>query len=133
MVTSRPCLELKLFHASETEAQAACLANEDGSYHADGLWLPTIEARYGKGGFQSFAELGVEVTTTATDGDEFVKGWAYFPPEYDKNRAEKYPLIIAITGYGTSYWKHADGTNNFERDSILTAPLFARWMRMLLC
>ncbi|MEL7646637.1 MAG: hypothetical protein AAGU76_01020 [Sedimentibacter sp.] len=110
---TRECLELKLYHTGETEADAACLANDDGKYNADGLWLPTIDANYGKNGFMSFEELGISVPTTATDGDEFVKGWAYFPQNYSKNNSKKYPMIITITGGGTSYWRLPDGTNNF--------------------
>ncbi len=124
---TRKCLELKLYHAGEKEADAACLANEDGSYNADGLWLPTIDANYGKGGFRTFEELGIDVPTTASDGDPFVKGWAYFPVDYDKNRSGKYPLIITITGYGTSYWKLEDGTNNFGTGLNFDGSGF-RWM-----
>ncbi len=124
---TRECLELKLYHIGETEADAACLANEDGTYNTNGLWLPTIDANYGEGGFRTFEELGIEVPTTATDGDRFVKGWAYFPPDFNRNRAEKYPLIITITGFGTSYWKHEDGTNNFGTGLNFDGSGF-RWM-----
>lgn len=110
---TRPCLELKLYHSGESEEDAACLAREDGSYNPEGRWLPTLDAHYGEGGFRSFEELGIEVPTTATDGDSFVRGWAYFPENFELSRAEKYPLIITITGFGTSYWKHEDGTHNF--------------------
>jgi hypothetical protein len=110
---TRACLELKLFHSGETEADAACLTNQDGTYKKDGLWLPTIDANYGEDGFQTFESLGIQVPTTATDGDKFVRGWAYLPAGFDRNRQDKYPMIITITGFGTSYWKHEDGTNNF--------------------
>ncbi|HYQ56993.1 MAG TPA: hypothetical protein VEP89_06560 [Draconibacterium sp.] len=109
---TRESLELKLWHTGEEVADAANLANEDGSYNSEGLWLPTIHANYGEDGFRSFEELGIKVATTATDGDQFVKGWAFFPENFDANSAEGYPLIITITGFGTSYWKHEDGTNN---------------------
>lgn len=124
---TRPCLELKLYHTGESEADAACLADENGNYNANGLWSPTIDARYGEGGFQAFETLGIEVPTTATDGDKFVKGWAYLPNGLDKNRPEKYPMIITITGYGTSYWKHEDGTNNFGTGLNFDGSAF-RWM-----
>lgn len=124
---TRECLELKLYHAGETIEKATCLANEDGSYNTNGLWLPTIDANYGESGFRTFEELGIEVPTTATDGDRFVKGWAYFPPGYEKNGPQKYPLIITITGYGTSYWKHEDGTNNFGSGLNFDGSAF-RWM-----
>ncbi len=124
---TRECLELKLFHAGETEADAACLANEDGTYNANGLWLPTIDANYGESGFRHFEELGIEVPTTATDGDRFVKGWAYFPADFDKDNPDKYPLIITITGFGTSYWKHEDGTHNFGTGLNFDGSGF-RWM-----
>lgn len=124
---TRECLELKLWHNGESSETAASLANEDGTYNADGLWLPTIDANYGEGGFRSFEELGINVATTATDGDQFVKGWAYFPDNFDTNQAEKYPLIITITGFGTSYWKHEDGTNNFGTGLNFDGSAF-RWM-----
>lgn len=124
---TRECLELKLYHTGETEVYAACLANEYGTYNVKSLWLPTIDANYGNGGFRTFEELGIEVPTTATDGDRFVKGWAYFPGDFDKNRADKYPLIITITGFGTSYWKHEDGTNNFGTGLNFDGSGF-RWM-----
>jgi pimeloyl-ACP methyl ester carboxylesterase len=124
---TRACLELKLYHADENESVAACLANNDGTYNTNGLWLPTIDANFGEKGFMSFEYLGIEVPTTATDGDQFVKGWAYFPADYDKSRKEKYPLIITITGNGTSYWKHEDGTNNFGTGLNFDGSAF-RWM-----
>jgi hypothetical protein len=124
---TRPCLELKLIHAGESAAEAACLANEDGTYNTDGPWLPTVDAGYGEGGFRTFEELGIEVPTTATDGDRFVRGWTYFPPGYDPDGQEIYPLIITITGYGTSYWKHEDGTNNFGTGLNFDGSAF-RWM-----
>lgn len=124
---TRACLELKLFHSGETEEDAACLANHDGTYRTDGLWLPTIDANYGEDGFQTFKKLGIQVPTTATDGDTFVKGWAYFPGNFDKESAEKYPLIITITGFGTSYWKLEDGTNNFGTGLNFDGSGF-RWM-----
>ncbi|UWX54596.1 hypothetical protein NYZ99_17225 [Maribacter litopenaei] len=102
-------------------------ANEMGSYDSEGLWLPTVHNNYGEHGFQSFETLGIQVPTTATDGDKFVKGWAYFPPHFEAGRAEKYPLIITITGYGTSYWKMEDGTNNFGTGLNFDGSGF-RWM-----
>lgn len=125
---TRPCLELKLFHTGESETDAACLANADGSYNPKSPWQPTIDAGYGKSGFRTLEELGIEVPTTATDGDRFVKGWAYFPDGFDRNRAGKYPLIITISGYGTSYWKHKDGSHNFGTGLNFDGSGF-RWMK----
>ena len=124
---TRECMELKLYHTGETIEDAACLSNDDGTYNANGLWLPTIDINYGEGGFQSFEELGIEVSTTATDGDKYVKGWAYFPENFDKSNVNKYPLIITIAGYGISYWKHEDGTNNFGTGLNFDGSGF-RWM-----
>ena len=124
---TRQCLELKLYHAGENEEIAAALANQNGSYNSEGLWLPTIDINYGEGGFQTFETLNIEVPTTATDGDKFVKGWAYFPENFDNNRSDKYPLIITIAGYGISYWKLEDGTNNFGTGLNFDGSGF-RWM-----
>lgn len=124
---TRECLELKLYHVGENEDDAVCLANEDGSYNADGLWLLTIDANYGKRGFQTFEELDINVPTTATDGEKYVRGFAYFPKGYDKDRVEKYPMIITITGNGTSFWLLPDGTNNFGTGLNFDGSAF-RWM-----
>jgi pimeloyl-ACP methyl ester carboxylesterase len=124
---TRPCLELKLYHKGESVEDAACLANADGTYNEKGLWLPTLDANYGAGGFRTFEELGIRVPTTATDGDRFVSGWAYFPTNFDPGSTGKYPLIITITGFGTSYWKHEDGTNNFGTGLNFDGSGF-RWM-----
>jgi poly(3-hydroxybutyrate) depolymerase len=124
---TRECLELKLYHTGESEAEAACLANADGSYNADGLWRPTIDANYGKRGFMSFEALGIDVPTTATDGEQYVRGWAHFPRRFHKHGAKKYPLIITITGYGTSFWRLEDGTNNFGTGLNFDGSGF-RWM-----
>lgn len=125
---TRECLELKLWHTGESIADAACMANEDGSYYAEGLWLPTIDAKFGVGGFQSFEDLGINVPTTATDGEQYVRGWAYFPEGFDSSNPEKkYRLIISLPGAGTAFWRLPDGTNNFG-----TGPNFdgsaIRWM-----
>lgn len=124
---TRESLELKLYHSDESESEAICLANADGSYNEYGLWKPTVDANYGKKGFRTFEELGINVPTTATDGDEWVKGWAYFPKSFRKHGPTKYPLIISITGYGTSYWKLEDGTNNFGTGLNFDGSAF-RWM-----
>lgn len=124
---TRPCLELKLYHSGETEKDAACLAGTDGKYVSNGLWLPTVDAGYGENGFRTFEEMGITVPTTATDGDKYVKGWVYLPEGFDRNRQKKYPLIITITGFGTSYWKYADGTNNFGTGLNFDGSGF-RWM-----
>lgn len=124
---TRASLELQLYHAGESPAEATRLADERGVYDAEGLWQPTIDANFGEDGFRTFEDLGIQVSTTATDGDDFVKGWAYFPPGYDTNRPEPYPLIISISGYGTSYWKHEDGTHNFGSGLYFDGSAF-RWM-----
>lgn len=124
---TRPSLELKFYHAGESETDAASLADANGHYDTNGLWLPTIDANYGENGFQTFEALEIAVPTTATDGDKYVRGWAYFPDDFDRNRAAKYPLIITITGYGTSYWKHEDGTHNFGTGLNFDGSAF-RWM-----
>ncbi|MEZ5072491.1 MAG: hypothetical protein R2751_16375 [Bacteroidales bacterium] len=125
---TRESLELKLWHRGETEAEAACLAKADGSYQAGGLWLPTRHAKFGPGGFQTFEELGIQIPTTATDGEKFVRGWAFLPEGLDPNDRETlYPLVVSLPGYGTSFWRLPDGTNNFG-----TGPNFdgsaVRWM-----
>jgi len=124
---TRESLELKLYHTGETEGEAARLANDDGSYNTNGLWLPTIDANYGKNGFKSFEELAINVPTTATDGEKFVRGWAHFPKGYNKNNAKKYPMIITISGGGTSFWREDDGTHNFGTGLNFDGSGF-RWM-----
>ena len=110
---SRACLELKLRHAGETESAAACLANEKGQYNEGGLWLETVDRQFGEGGFQSFAELGIQVPSTAaaaTDGtqDDYVRGYAYIPDNYDPANG----IVFTLQGQGISYWQLQDGCNN---------------------
>ena len=110
---TRACLELKLRHAGEAESDAACLANEKGQYNEDGLWLETVDRQFGEGGFQSFAELGIQVPSTAaaaTDGtqDDYVRGYAYIPDNYDPANG----IVFTLQGQGISYWQLQDGCNN---------------------
>ena len=110
---SRACLELKLRHAGETESAAACLANEKGQYNEGGLWLETVDRQFGEGGFQSFAELGIQIVSTAaeaTDGtqDQYVRGYAYIPDNYDPANG----IVFTLQGQGISYWQLQDGCNN---------------------
>ena len=110
---SRACLELKLRHAGEAESAAACLANEKGQYNEGGLWLETVDRQFGEGGFQSFAELGIQVPSTAaaaTDGtqDDYVRGYAYIPDNYDPANG----IVFTLQGQGISYWQLQDGCNN---------------------
>ena len=110
---SRACLELKLRHAGEAESAAACLANEKGQYNEGGLWLETVDRQFGEGGFQSFAELGIQVPSTAaaaTDGtqDDYVRGYAYIPDNYDPANG----IVFTLQGQGISYWKLPDGCDN---------------------
>ena len=110
---SRACLELKLRHAGEAESAAACLANEKGQYNEGGLWLETVDRQFGEGGFQSFAELGIQVPSTAaaaTDGtqDDYVRGYYYIPENYDPANG----IVFTLQGQGISYWQLTDGTNN---------------------
>ena len=110
---SRACLELKLRHAGEAESAAACLANEKGQYNEGGLWLETVDRQFGEGGFQSFAELGIQIASTAaeaTDGtqDQYVKGYAYIPDNYDPANG----IVFTLQGQGISYWQLQDGCNN---------------------
>lgn len=46
---------------------------------------------------RTFEELGIQVASTATDGDKYVKGWAYFPDGFVKGRKDKYRLIITLS------------------------------------
>ena len=110
---SRACLELKLRHAGEAESAAACLANEKGQYNEGGLWLETVDRQFGEGGFQSFAELGIQIVSTAaeaTDGtqDQYVRGYAYIPDNYDPANG----IVFTLQGQGISYWQLQDGCNN---------------------
>ena len=110
---SRACLELKLRHAGEAESAAACLANEKGQYNEGGLWLETVDRQFGEGGFQSFAELGIQIVSTAAEAidgtqDQYVRGYAYIPDNYDPANG----IVFTLQGQGISYWQLQDGCNN---------------------
>ena len=125
---ARESLELKLSHAGETAT--ADLANEDGSYKADGLWLPTIDENFGEGGLITFEEAGIKIESTAkdaTDGtaDQYVRGYIHVPENYDGQKA--LPLVITISGNGTSFWILSDGTNNFGTNVMYDAATTA-WL-----
>ncbi|MCL1809422.1 MAG: hypothetical protein FWG42_06645, partial [Clostridiales bacterium] len=127
---TRACLELKLRHAGEDAAKAACLADDKGAYNASGLWKKTVDRKFGAGGFLSFEEAGIKVpstSATATDGtgDDFVKGWVYVPESYTGDKAT--PIVFTLHGSGTSYWKLPDGTNN-EGTAITYDASLTSWM-----
>ncbi|MDD6212577.1 MAG: PHB depolymerase family esterase [Clostridiales bacterium] len=109
---ARECLELKLRHAGEAEEAAACLADEKGQYNEGGLWKETVDRQFGEGGFQSFADLGIQIESTAkdaTDGtaDEFVRGYAYIPEDYEPSNG----IVFTLQGFGISFWT-LNGANN---------------------
>lgn len=121
---ARPCLELRLRHTGEAESASACLANEKGQYNAGGLWKRTIDANFGEGGFQTFEELGIQVESTAKNAkdvvpDQYVRGYLYVPEDYTGD--EEVPLVVTISGNGTSFWILEDGTNNFGTNIMYDA------------
>ena len=121
---ARPCLELRLRHTGEAESASACLANEKGQYNAGGLWKQTIDANFGEGGFQTFEELGIQVESTAKNAkdvvpDQYVRGYLYVPEDYTGD--EEVPLVVTISGNGTSFWILEDGTNNFGTNIMYDA------------
>ena len=110
---ARECLELKLRHAGEAPGQSACLADDQGRYNADGLWKETVDRQFGVGKFQSFADLGIQIPSTAAaaaDGtrDAYVKGYAYIPANYNPANG----IVFTLQGQGISYWQLPDGTND---------------------
>ncbi len=112
---ARESLELKLRHADESEDAAACLADDKGKYDKNGLWLETVNRQFGTGAFQSFADAGIQIESTAstkavTDGtgDDYVRGYLYVPDNYDPANG----IVFTLQGQGISYWKLSDGTDD---------------------
>ncbi len=114
---ARECLELKLRHSGEPDTASANLANEYGEYYSEGLWRQTIDANLNTDGFISFSDAGIYVPSTSAtsldgDADPYVRGWVHIPASYDESGVAV-PLIITISGNGTSFWLLPDGSNNF--------------------
>lgn len=118
---ARPCLELKLRHSGEDASAAACLADDKGAYKADGLWQKTVDRQFAstldeaiaQGKFISFANAGIKVPSTSAaakdkTADEFVRGYAYIPKDYDPAKG----IVFTLQGLGISYWRMLDGTDN---------------------
>lgn len=124
---ARPCLELRLRHAGEAVSAAACLADDQGQYNARGLWAPTVDRQLGPDGFQSFENLGIRIASTAkpaTDGtgDDYVRGYAYIPADYNPAAG----IVFTLQGQGISYWKLPDGTDD-EGTGILYDSATTSW------
>lgn len=126
---ARPCLELKLRHANESIEDAACLADEKGQFNSNGIWKETINRQFGEDGFQSFAEGGIQIESTAnsdkiTDGtgDEYVRGYYYVPENYNPENG----IVFTLQGFGICYWKLPDGSDN-EGAGIMCDTATTSW------
>lgn len=124
---TRESLELKIRYADEIGYDAgAMLANPDGSYNEDGLWLETQDTYFGDGRIVTFEEAGIEVPSTSAaakdgTGDAYVKGFIHIPENYDK--LDKIPVVFTEQGQGIVYWKLPDGTNNFGTSAKFDATM----------
>ena len=124
---ARESLELKIRYADEIGYDsAAMLANADGSYNADGLWLETYDTYFGDGQIVTFEEAGIEVPSTSAaakdgTGDALVKGFIHIPENYDE--LDKIPVVFTEQGQGIVYWKLPDGTNNFGTSAKFDATM----------
>ncbi len=51
--------------------------------------------------------------------DQYVRGYLYVPEDYTGD--EEVPLVVTISGNGTSFWILEDGTNNFGTNIMYDA------------
>ncbi|MDD6211823.1 MAG: PHB depolymerase family esterase, partial [Clostridiales bacterium] len=130
---ARATLELKFFYNGQSEEDALCLADEKGQYTAVDGWLPSDN-----GIWDEFKDLEDEVkipSTTGIEGD-YVRA-KFFAPEEAAEAAkngsdEKFPLVVSMTGTGTSYWDLNDGitpdtTNNYGVNLNFDGTVY-RWV-----
>ena len=109
---TRASLELRLRHAGERLADAACLANDNGKFIGlGGLWQPTVDREFTEGGFKDLYALQIPSTGRYDNtgiGDKYVRGHYFIPENYDPANG----IVFTIQGQGISYWQLADGTND---------------------
>lgn len=134
---ARSSLELKFFYEGQSMDDALCLADDKGRYTAQDGWLETDN-----GIWDLFGDLEDEVkipSTTGIEGD-YVRAKYYVPDEV-KEAAQsgsdtKYPLLVSLTGTGTSYWDLNDGvtpdtTNNYGVNLNFDGSVY-RWVEQYL-
>jgi poly(3-hydroxybutyrate) depolymerase len=127
---TRKSLDLKLFYEGQTIADARCLAYGNGNYTDQDGWLPTDEGIFGK-----FRDLEAEVQLASSSGvaGDYIHAKYYIPNRPPASANGKYPLVVYLTGAGTSFWDWDKGlgetypniTHNYGAvltyDSVLAA------------
>lgn len=134
---ARANLELKFFYDGQTVEDALCMADEAGRYtDADG-WLEADNGIWGL--FQDLEDEVKLPSSTGIEGD-YIRA-KFFVPDEAKEAAssgsdERFPLVISLTGTGTSYWDLNDGitpdtTNNYGVNLNYDGSVY-RWVEQYL-
>lgn len=130
-------LELKFFYDGQTMEDALCMANDKGQYTAEDGWL-----KADNGIWDLFEDLEDEVklpSSTGIEGD-YIRAKFYVPDEARQAATsgsdERFPLVISLTGTGTSYWDLNDGltpdtTNNYGVNLNFDGSVY-RWVEQYL-
>lgn len=133
----RSNLELKFFYDGQTMEDALCMANDKGQYTAEDGWL-----KADNGIWDLFEDLEDEVklpSSTGIEGD-YIRAKCYVPDEARQAATsgsdERFPLVISLTGTGTSYWDLNDGltpdtTNNYGVNLNFDGSVY-RWVEQYL-
>lgn len=133
----RSNLELKFFYDGQTMEDALCMANDKGQYTAEDGWL-----KADNGIWDLFEDLEDEVklpSSTGIEGD-YIRAKFYVPDEARQAATsgsdERFPLVISLTGTGTSYWDLNDGltpdtTNNYGVNLNFDGSVY-RWVEQYL-
>jgi pimeloyl-ACP methyl ester carboxylesterase len=98
---TRKSLELKLFYEGQTIADARSMADAAGNYTNSDGWLPPDEGLWGK--FKDLEDIIKLPSSSGVSGDN-IHAKYYLPERAAESENGKYPLVVYLTGAGTSYW-----------------------------
>jgi predicted peptidase len=134
---ARSTLELKFFYEGQTIDDALCLADEKGRYTNAHKWLPTDNGIWDL--FKDLEDL-VKIPSSSGIAGDYIRAKYFVPDEVHqavKNKTgERFPLVVSLTGTGTSYWDLNDGlppnnTNNYGVNLNFDGSVY-RWVEQYL-
>jgi predicted peptidase len=134
---ARSTLELKFFYEGQTIDDALCLADEKGRYTNAHKWLPTDNGIWDL--FKDLEDL-VKIPSSSGIAGDYIRAKYFVPDEVHqavKNKTgERFPLVVSLTGTGTSYWDLNDGlppnnTNNYGVNLNFDGAVY-RWVEQYL-
>jgi hypothetical protein len=128
---TRKSLELKLFYEGQTIDDARSMAEAAGTYIDRDGWLPLDHGIFGK--FKDLEDVVQLQSSSGVSGDN-IHAKYYIPNRPAASASGKYPLVVYLTGAGTSFWDWDKGdgavypniTHNYG--AVLTYDsTIARW------